>query len=449
MFEGKIVGLEDWWNYTKNAPPGKIDWDRPVEGWQALDDYTIQIKLIQPYPQLRYNLAHEPTSVVCRQAVEKLGDDFKKYPIGSGPFAMAEDLPEQRVVLTANPIYRGKPGVDGDTPVAPEDRLPHVKRVQLDYFSEPVPRWLLFRQGYFDASGIPKDAFNQAIAGANGTLTPEMVADGVSLTKSQVSEVYYTCFNMRDPVVGNNKPLRQALSMAFDRAKYIEIYLNGRGKPANGIIPPGFPTYDENRIDPYTQFNLEAARAKVREAEKINGGPIPELVLYLGDTSTEARQEGEFFKQQMSQIGLNARFELRTWARMLEMVDGYQAQMFDFGWVADYPDEQTFLQLFYSKNSGPGGVNCTAYSNPEYDKFYEQAVVMNPSPQRDALYRKMQDIINEDCPIILQFYPIAFSLRYSWIHGAKPQEYGNGQAMGWMYISIDFKQREEWMRKHR
>jgi oligopeptide transport system substrate-binding protein len=449
MFEGKIVGLDDWWNYTKSAPVGKIDWDRPVKGWTALDDYTIQIQLVQPYPQLRFNLAHMPTSAVCRQAVEKLGQDFKKYPIGSGPFVLAENLPEQRVVLTANPIYRGKMDVDGETPVAPEDRLPKVKRIQLDYFSEPVPRWLLFRQGYFDVSSIPRDAFNQAIQGAAGQLTPEMAADGVELTKSHVSEIFYTCFNMLDPIVGKNKPLRQAMSMAWDRNQYIKIYLNGRGIPASGIIPPGFPTYDERRINPYTQLNLVAAREKMREAEKINGAPIPELTLFVGDTSTQARQEGEYYVSQMANIGLKVHFELRTWARFQEMVDAKQAQLFGFGWVADYPDEQTFLQLFYSKNSGPGGLNGTSYSNPEYDALYEQAVVMEPSPQRDLLYRKMQDIVCEDCPMSFEFYPIIFGLHYNWVHGLKPMEYGNGQTMTWSYLSIDFQARQQWLRQHR
>ena len=112
------------------------------------------------------------------------------------------------------------------------------------------------------------------------------------------------------------------------------------------------------------------------------------------------------------------------------MVDGKEAQMFEFGWVADYPDEQTFLQLYYSKNAGVGGVNSCNYNNPEYDKLYEQAVVLEPSPERDVLYRKMQDIIREDCPTLLEFYPIAFGLKYPWVHGSKPMEYGNGQKDG-------------------
>ena len=449
MFEGKIVGLDDWWNYTKNAPKGKIDWDRPVEGWTALDDYTIQIKLVQPYPQLRFNLAHMPTSAVCRQAVEELGDDFKKYPIGSGPFALVEHLPEQRVVLEANPIYRGKMDVDGDAQVPANERLPRMKRVQLDYFEEPVPRWLLFRQGYFDASGIPRDAFSQAIQGGTGDLTPDMIKDGISLTKNPEAALYYVGFNMLDPIVGKNRALRQAISMANDRETYIKIYLNGRGKPAFGPIPPGFPTYDENRNNPYAKYDLVAAKAKLDEAVKFNGGPIPQLTLLIGDTSTQGRQRGEFFVEQMKKIGLDVKYELRTWARFLEMVDAHGTQMFDLGWVADYPDEQTFLQLFYSKNAGPGGVNQVSYNNPEYDKLYEQSVVMEPSPQRDVLYRKMQDIICDDAPWCYDFYPVIYGLRYSWVKNWKFMEYGNGQKMSWAYIDVDSAARREWHAKHR
>jgi oligopeptide transport system substrate-binding protein len=444
MFEGKIVGLEDWWNYTKSHKKEEIDWDRPVAGWTALDDYTIQIKLVQPYPQLRFNLAHMPTSAVCRQAVEKLGDDFKKYPIGSGPFVMTDNLPEQRVVLEANPIYRGRMDVDGYTKVSDADRLPRMKRVQVDYFSEPVPRWLLFRQGFFDVSTIPRDAFNQAVGSASGELTPEMVKDGVVLKKSEVAELFYTGFNMLDKVVGKNKPLRQAISMAYDRDAFIRIHLNGRGVPANGPIPPGFPTYDPKAINPYTQFNLAAAKEKLAEAEKINGGPIPELTYLMGGTETQSRQYAEFFVSQMAQIGLKVKFELRTWARFQEMVDDKQAQIFSLGWVADYPDEQTFLQLFYGKNTGVGGVNSSNYMNPEFDKLYEAAVVMEPGPQRDVLYRKMQDVVREDCPWVYEFYPLAYTLRYNWVNDYFPMEYGNGQKMSWAYVKIDTAARERW-----
>jgi oligopeptide transport system substrate-binding protein len=448
MFQGKVVGLDEWWDYTKNSKPGEIDWDRPVAGLAAIDDYTIQIKLIDPYPQLRYNLAHEPTSAMCRAVVEKLGDGVKGYCVGTGALALSEYLPEQHAVYTANPLYRGRPDVDSPSQVKPEDRLPRTQRVQVDYFPEDVPRWLLFRQGYFDGSSIPRDAFGQAIGGS-GDLTPEMERDGVILKKYPEPATFFRGFNMLDPVVGKNKPLRQAMSMAYDRETYIRIYINGRGQPANGIISPGFETFDPHPNNPYTQFNLAAAKEKLREAEKINGGPIPEMTVAIGDTTTRGRQDGEYFAQQMAQIGLKVNYKLTTFARFLEMVDDKEVQLFSLGWIADYPDEQTFLQLYYSKNAGRGGVNQVNYSNPEYDKIYEQAVVMEPSPQRAALYRKLQAIINEDCPCIFEFHPLVYSLRYSWLHDSYPMIYGNGGKMSWSYITIDSAARADWVMRHR
>jgi ABC-type transport system substrate-binding protein len=250
---------------------------------------------------------------------------------------------------------------------------------------------------------------------------------------------------MQDPIIGKNKPLRQAMSMAFDRDKYIQIYLNGRGVPAQGPIPPGFPTYDPNFVNPYSAFNLDAARAKLKEAESINGGPIPELTLTQGDTSTEAREDSEYFETQMAQIGLKIHLEYNTWARFQELVDAKQLQMFGFGWVADYPDEQTFWQLFYSKNAGPGGMNSTNYSNPEFDKLYEQSMVMDPSPRRDAIYKKMQAIVVEDATWLFQFHPVSYTLYHDWVKNLSVMDYGEGLRA---YGKIDFAERASWLKQH-
>ncbi len=151
----------------------------------------------------------------------------------------------------------------------------------------------------------------------------------------------------------------------------------------------------------------------------------------------------------MSQIGLKVNFKLTTFARFLEMVDDKQIQLFDLGWISDYPDEQTFLQLYYSKNAGRGGVNQVNYTNPEFDKLYEQAVVMEPSPQRQALYRKLQDIIDEDCPCIYKFYPLVYALKYNWVSDTFPMMFGNGGKMSWSYVRVDPAAREKWVKAHR
>src|SRR5205814_9554450 len=124
------------------------------------------------------------------------------------------------------------------------------------------------------------------------------------------------------------------------------------------------------------------------------------------DTDTEARQRAEYFVSEMRQIGLDIKVEYNTWARFQELVDARETQLFDLGWLADYPDEQTYLMLFYGKFAPVGGVNSCGYVNPNYDKLYEKAAVMPRTPQRDELYRQMIAIINEDCYWIHDYCPV-------------------------------------------
>jgi len=433
IFEERVEGLDEWREYTKSVKPNEVDYDRPVSGLRASDPQTLEIRLTRPDPQLRYNLAHLPTAPVSRQAVEYWGDAIKHHPIGSGPYILREHLPEQRVVFEANPLY-------GDRrDVAPADgrSLPYVKRLQLDYFEEDLPAWALFQQGLLDVAGIPKDVFAQAIDTRTRNLTPDMEAKGIRLQKAPSPGVYFYGFNMMDPVLGKNRPLRQAMSMAFDREEFIDLFLNGRGQPATGPIPPGFPTYDAALVNPYTRFDLAAARAKLEEAESIQGGPIPPIQLLMAGTDTSARQMAEYMKKQMGRIGVQINVEYRTWARFQEMIDQKQAQFYSLGWMADYPDEQTFLQLFWSKNASPGP-NSANYSNPEYDELYERGMVMNPSPERDELYRRMQRIVMEDVPWLLTFYPVTYSLHYEWVKHLVPNEYAHGIRK---FVELDFAER--------
>jgi oligopeptide transport system substrate-binding protein len=443
VFQGHIVGIDDWFAYTQSCEKASdIDWARPIEGLTATDRYTLRIKLVDPFPQVQFNLALMQTAVVSRAAVEHWGDHFKNHPIGTGPYAMVTNLPDQQIVYEANPIYRGGPDVPSGTKLSDAERLPHVKRVQLNCLQESLPPWYLFLEGQLDASAIPKDTFGQAIGGT-GALTPALEREGVRLVKEADPTVSYTVFNMADPVLGKNKPLRQAISMAFDRQRFIDVYLNGRGVPANGPIPPGFPTYDAGRVAPYCRFDVAAARAKLVEAERVNGGPIPPLHILFGDTTTATTQEGDYFVTQMRQVGLTVLTDYKPYNLFLAMIDRKQAQIFATGWVADYPDEQDFWQLFYGGNIGPGGLNSGNYANPDFDKLYDQTKQMPPSPQRDALYRKMQDIVLEDCPWMFQFYPVTYELYHDWQSKPWLSSYGYGLKQ---YMALDTAARSAWLK---
>jgi ABC-type transport system substrate-binding protein len=426
IFQDNIVGLDDWWSYTQKTPEDQIDWDRPVEGFQVIDDHTIKIVLTHPNPQLLYNLALDATGIVCKKAVDTYKDRFSRSPVGTGAYYLDEELEGQRIVMKANPIYRGRPDIDGGTPIADADRLPHIKRMEYDLFKEAVPPWLLFTQGYFDYAGIPKESFGQAINVGTGDLTPELEKKGISLKKSPESATEYIGFNMQDPVLGKNKPLRQAMSMALDRQTFIKNFLNGRGTPAIGPIPPGFPTFDADRVNPYTQFNLELARQKMQEAVRINGGPIPKITILMRSSETLSRQMADFFSTQMAQIGLDVEPRYVDFARWIDMVDNRQTQLFDAGWVADYPDEQDFFQLFYGKSAPAGGINSSAYVNPAFDALYDKATIMQDGPERRKLYRQMEDMVTEDCPWLLEEYGISYLLQYDWLKGLTVMDYGYG-----------------------
>jgi ABC-type oligopeptide transport system substrate-binding subunit len=358
--------------------------------------------------------------------------------VGTGPYALQTYLQDQRLIFVANPAYRGRPDVDGDTPLPPDQRLPKIKRVQYDYYKELIPVWYLFREKLYDVAVIPKESFDQAID-KQGNLVPDLKEQGVILQKTPEASMYYWGFNMTDPVVGKNKALRHAMSMAYDRQKFVRIYRNGRGIPLNGPIPPGFECYDPKAVNPYTTYNVSAARELMKEAERINGGPIPPLRLLMQDSDTDSRQYADFFIAQMQEIGLKLEADFPTWARYQEMVDNRQTQVFASGWAADYPDEQTYLMLFYGKNAPALGVNSTAYVNPAFDELYEKASLMDRSPQRLELYKKMIAIVDEDCPWIYDFCPIRFDLQYNWLTPYTFMDYGGGYRQ---FLELDVAKRQ-------
>jgi ABC-type transport system substrate-binding protein len=197
-------------------------------------------------------------------------------------------------------------------------------------------------------------------------------------------------------------------------------------------------------VNPYTQFNLDAARAKIKQAERINGGPIPTLTLSMGDTDTGTRQLAQDFINDMAKIGIKINAEYFTWARFQERVDSGQAQLFNLGWIADYPDEQDFLQLFYSKNAN-GGINSSGYHNAEFDALYEKAIQMERSPKQAAMYLKMEHMVMEDCPWLLTFYPEAYTLHYDWLTNVIDMDYGYG---GRQHLSLDVALRQKRLGGH-
>ncbi|MCK4851374.1 MAG: hypothetical protein KAT11_08485, partial [Phycisphaerae bacterium] len=192
-----------------------------------------------------------------------------------------------------------------------------------------------------------------------------------------------------------------------------------------GPIPPLFKEFDPDTLNPNCQYNPDRAKALLKQAVKIHGGPLPTITLSVPGTDTLFRQIGEYVTLAMQDIGLKLEVDYMDWPSFQDRIKTKSTQIFSIGWIADYPDPENFMQLFYSKNVSPGPNNFN-YRNPAFDALYETAKAMPDSPQRIRLYRKMERIVQEDCPAVFLVHGVAFVLHYDWLKNYKPHVFGYG-----------------------
>jgi ABC-type transport system substrate-binding protein len=437
IFDGKIVGLNEWRDASSKS--GSTDYTLPVEGLKATDRYTLQVKLKQRSAQFLFSLAMPFTAVVAREAVDHYGKEFINHAVGTGPFRLAEFIPSSKIVWVKNPTFRQEfypsEGSSGDKEAGlladAGKPLPLVDRLIAHVFIERQPMWLTFLSGKLDVTAIPKDNFAAAISPSK-ELTPELSSKGVRLVKSPALDITHTTFNMADPLIGRNKLLRQALSLAYDEATFIDLFYNGRAIAAQGPIPPGLAGYDPNFKNPYRQFNVAKAKELLAKAGYPEGKGLPALE-FATLTDSASRQQAEFMQKIMSAIGVSLKVNNYSWPQFLEAVKNRRGQLWTYAWSADYPDAENFLQLFYSKNASPGQ-NDSNYSNPEFDKLYEKSLTLGDGTERTELYKKMTHLLIEDCPWIFGSHRLGYTLTQPWLKNFKPNDFDHSR---YKYYRID------------
>ncbi len=447
LFDDKIVGLDEFREYTKGCESeGEVDYSREVEGLRAVDDYTLVIKLNRPWPQLVGTaLADQATSPIAREAVDYYGKDIVSQPVGTGPFMLKEWRRGSFIELVRNPNFRGETypseGEPGDVEAGYlEDAgkmMPFADKVVWRVIEEYQPAWFLFLQGELDGSPIPKDNYSEVFTEA-GEMTDKMKELNIHLKTFIDPSTFWLGFNMEDPILGRNKPLRLAMSRAIDREKFIELFFNGRHKVAHGFVAPLMDSYDPSiKERGYARYDPGEARQLLAEAEELHGGELPELRLAMPGTGTFGRQMGQFLQRQLTEIGLRVEVEYMDWPTYQEKVNTRSAQMFCSGVSASIPDAEDFLGLFCSKYWAPGS-NKFNYRNDEYDRLYEKVSVMFESPERVELYRKMELMVLEDCPAAFLNHRVAYVLHHDWYKNYKPHAFAYGLSK---YRRIDLAKR--------
>jgi oligopeptide transport system substrate-binding protein len=418
VIENKIVGLDEW---RKNGAQENLD----IPGIKALDPHTLQIQLVKPNYQFLQNLTMAALYVVPREAVQFYGEEFGSHPVGTGPFVFESWIHGSQLRFAKNPRYNTETYPSEGTA---EDklngnlkdaglRLPLVDRVVVYEISEPQPQWLLFSKGDLDLLLPHKDYQDDFIQ--NGKLKESQQKKGLALELPPGLDVVYIGLNNSNPFLSQKK-IRQAFSLAFDRQFSIDKFYNFLARPAHGPIPPGLDGYDENRRSAYSEYNIELAKKKLAEAGYPEGKGLPEFNYEMPSTHATARQTSEFFKQQLSLIGVKVKLVANTWPQFNDKIKKNKADIFDYSWNADYPDPENFFQLFYSKNISPGP-NAASFVNKQFDLLYEKSLQFPPGDARTALYIQMEKLIMEECPWIFNVHRLRPVLKHSWLHNYKQE----------------------------
>jgi ABC-type transport system substrate-binding protein len=421
IFDNRIVGLNEWRDKMKD---GSVTYDTEVEGMKALDEHTIQIKLVQPYYQLYYVLAMNYTAPVPKEAVDKYGKEFLNNPVGTGPYMLKSWVRNNKLELVANPTWAGQSypseGEEGDKEAGLLDdagkKLPFIKTIVMREITEDQPRWLNFMKGNLDVAAIPKDNFDSSVVG--GELTPDMRKKGIQLIITEDPDVTYTAFNMDDPVLGKSKKLRQAMALAYNGEEVIKKFYNNRAIKAHSPIPPGVDGYEKGYKNPYKKFDVAKAKKFIEEAGFPNGDGLPKFEFLAGSSST-SRQMAEYFKENLKQIGIDLNITQNSWPQFTKKIRERKGQIWGIAWGADYPDAENFLQLFYSRNASPGA-NGSNYDNPKFDALYEKAALLPPGEERTKLYQQMRDIVVEDSPWIFGAHRLGYAVKHGWLKNYKP-----------------------------
>lgn len=446
VLDDKIVGLNEW--RTKYNETEATNYDEEIEGLKKVDDYTFSMKVKRPFPQILYALAMPYTFVVPKEAVVHYGKEFLNHPVGTGAFILEKFDQTNQIIYVKNPKFREKlfpsEGEEGDDKLGlladAGKKLPLVDKIIVDIVIENQPAWLTFKKAKVDLLQMPLEHIELALVDGKEVI-PELKAKGVRYTMNPMLDVTFIAFNHDDPTFKNQK-LRQAMSVAYDRAEGNKIFYSNTALEAQSVIPPGLAGFRKEYRNIYTKFDLEFAKKLMVEAGHPNGKGVPEITVQSRNETLE-RQSIDHFAKCMAKIGIKVKVSVNTWPELIKKKNTRQHQMYTMAWGADYPDAENFLQLLYCPNASPGS-NGANYCNPTFDELFKQAAVLQEGNERTTLYEKMNELVGTDVPWIIKYHRTRVYLTQAWLKNFKFMEFNHSQ---FQYLNVDLEVKKELIKK--
>jgi len=445
---GKIAGLDDLAEQARKT--GHFNYDASIAGLQTPDRYTLKVTLNAKDYNFLNVVAYTGFGAVAREAVTAYGQQSGQHPVGTGPYMLETYVPRSKIVLIANPEYRGytwdfKPSADGIDKQIIKDmqgkKMPQVGRVEISIIEENQSRWLAFQGKQIDFDKMPETAAPTVLDGDK--LKPGYAEQGIQLQRIVDAGITYNILNMKDPVIGgysNDKiALRRAIVMAYNNKEEASLLRNGQAVKLEAPIPPGVGGYDpayRSSIDynPALANKLLDHFGYKRGADGYRNMPDgkPLLLKYTSNQGGINQEMSELWKRGLDLIGIRTKFIVSNFADNLKAATSCELMMWGAAWNADYPEAENFMQLLYGPNSGHGNHGC--YQSPAFDALYVKAMALPLGPERDKVYEQMNRQFEADTAWALNTTRIRNWLVRPWVKGFKKHPILHAE---WQYIDVD------------
>lgn len=368
------------------------------KGFEAINDSTLKIYLVKPFSAFASVLTMKFFSVVPFEAVERYGHDFRRNPVGTGPFVFKSWEEGTKLILLKNTNYFERD--------AKNNRLPYLDAVTVSFIKDRETSFMELLNGKFDMlSGA--DAFNiNEVLDKEGNLQ-NLYSKKFYLQKQTFLKTDYIGILVDEniPLVKESplrfKAVRQAMNYAFDRGKLVKYLRNSIGTPAYaGFLPKGLKSYDPESVKGY-HYDPDKTKQLLAEAGFPNGHGLPELTIH---TTDDYKEQAEFIQSQLAENNIRVQISVEKPSVLRQSVNNGEYLLFKKSWFCDYADEENFMGLFYSKNFTPQGVNFFHYKNEAFDKAYERAQMEKSETEKIKLYQAMDRLLIEDAPVIPLYY---------------------------------------------
>ncbi|MFT3911628.1 MAG: ABC transporter substrate-binding protein [Ferruginibacter sp.] len=396
---------------VNTASPGAWIFNSRVDNvvpFYAENDSTFSIKLLKPFQPILGMLSMQYCSIVAKEAVEKYGKDFRRHPVGTGPFAFTAWEEGQALILKKNDHYFEKDSSGYS--------LPYLDGIKVNFYDSKATEFLEFQQQRLDFINDIDASFKDEVLTKTGQLKKQWEGKLLLDKHPYLNIEYLGILADTSNELVKNSPLRlnkirQAINYGIDRRKMILYLRNSLGTAAeSGFVPIGLPSYNDSLVKGY---GYEPAKAKSLLAEAgYSNGNMPTIKLL---TIPNYASLGTYIVNELKQLGINAAVESVQKSLLLDQTSKSQVPFFRGSWIADYPDAENYLSVFYSKNPAPP--NYTRYKNDAYDLLYERSLAEKNDSLRYDIYRQMDKIILTDAPVVPLWYDMVLHLVHTNVIG--------------------------------